>query len=229
LQSRSSAIRTALDRYNIAALALDPPRRTLEWKEVVEYAFLADFDLLRDARQDISQRPWATPAGRLAMDKYFKMCRATEEIHRLNIEIRRVATYIQDEDQYLRTCEDQVHRFDPSLAHQIGLHRSERARFKDHHLRELQKIAKLRGFNGTILPGESASEGVGESASTPAIVPPTICIMEVDLQLAPVSRPVEQLELADTEGDLEDEEEDEEEVEEVSRGLIAILSASNDP
>jgi len=34
--------------------------------------FLADFDLLRDARQDISQRPWATPAGRLAMDLYFK-------------------------------------------------------------------------------------------------------------------------------------------------------------
>jgi hypothetical protein len=227
LQTRSSTIQTALDRYNITALTLNPPRRPLEWNEVVEYAFLADFDLLQDARQDISQRPWATPAGRIAIDKYFKMCRATEEIHRLNIEIRRVATYIRDEDQYLHTCEGQVHQFDPELAHQIRLHRSERARFKDHHLRELQKIAKLCGFNGTILPSESASDGVGESASIPAIVPPTT--MEIDLPLVPVSHLLEQPELADAEGDLEEDKEDEEEAEEISRGLIAILSASNDP
>jgi hypothetical protein len=105
LQSRSQAIRTALDRYNTAARALPIPRRQLEWKEVVEYAFLADFDLLRDARQDISHRPWATPAGRLAMDLYFKIQRAREEIDRLNIEVKRVATYIRDEKHYLRNAE----------------------------------------------------------------------------------------------------------------------------
>jgi hypothetical protein len=214
-----------LERYNIAALALNPPRRILDWKEVVEYAFLADFDLLRDARQDISQRPWATPAGQLAMDQYFKMCRAAEEIDRLNIEIRRVATYIQDEEQYLRTCEDQVRLFDPSLAHQIGLHRAAHTRFNAHHHRELAKIAKISGFSGTILPGESALTGVGESASFPVILPPAV--MEID-RSAPVHA-VEEPELADTEGDLEEEEIAEEEDEEVSRNLIAILSASDDP
>lgn len=50
LQSRSSTIRSALERYNTAAVALDPPRDTLKWDEVVEYAFLSDFDLLRDTR-----------------------------------------------------------------------------------------------------------------------------------------------------------------------------------
>ncbi|KAG1727459.1 uncharacterized protein EDB91DRAFT_1239526 [Suillus paluster] len=90
LQARSAAIRTALDCYNAAARALSPPHPTLSWDEVVEYAFLSDFDLLRDAHQDISQCAWATPTGRLAMDTYFKMQRAQEEIQRLNVEIKRM-------------------------------------------------------------------------------------------------------------------------------------------
>src|SRR5271156_5544293 len=97
LKARSRAIRTALDRYNIAATALVPPRQLLDWEQVVEYAFLSDFDLLRDTRQDIRNRPWATPAARLAMDQSFKLRRAKEEIKRLNIEIRRFATYMRDE------------------------------------------------------------------------------------------------------------------------------------
>src|ERR1700690_4193289 len=87
LQAQSPAICTALEWYNTAGRALNPPRRTLEWKEVVEYAFLADFDLLWDAHQNISHQVWATPAGRLAMDLHFKICQAKEEIIRLNVEI----------------------------------------------------------------------------------------------------------------------------------------------
>jgi hypothetical protein len=36
LQAQSPTIHTALERYNTAGHALNPPRRTLEWKEVVE-------------------------------------------------------------------------------------------------------------------------------------------------------------------------------------------------
>ncbi|KAH7904826.1 hypothetical protein BJ138DRAFT_1119044 [Hygrophoropsis aurantiaca] len=90
LQARSAAIKTALDRYNVAAQAMSPPRRDLSWEEVVEYAFLADFDLLRDSRQNTAERPWATPTARRAMDLHFKMDRANEEIKRLNVEIRRL-------------------------------------------------------------------------------------------------------------------------------------------
>ena len=77
----------ALDRYNAASLALTPPRQVLDWDQVVEYDFLSDFDLLRDARQDICRKPWATPATRLAIDQAFKLERAEEEVAWLNIEV----------------------------------------------------------------------------------------------------------------------------------------------
>lgn len=48
LKARSQAIRTALTKYNSAAAELQPPHVELSWDEVVEYAFLADFDLLQD-------------------------------------------------------------------------------------------------------------------------------------------------------------------------------------
>lgn len=193
---------------------------------MVEYAFLADFDLLRDARQDISQRPWATPAGRLAMDHYFKMCRAAEEVQRLNVEVRRVSTYLIDEDRYLRTCEEQVRVFNQPLAHQIGLYRCEHARFNAHHVRQLKEIAKIRGFSGSILPGESVSKGPGESASIPIIIPPAV--VEIDKSvLADVV--MEEQAPADTEEDLEEDEAAEDNAEEISRGVIAILEASHDP
>lgn len=172
LQVRSAAIRTALDRYNTAARALHPPRASLSWEEVVEYAFLSDFDLLRDARQDISQRPWATPTGRLTMDTYFKTRRAREEIQRLDIEIRRLATYLHDESRYLTECEKQLQTLHPGLAHQVSLHRKIRARFAGHHYQRLHDISMLEGFTGSITPGESVERGPGASASSPIVCIP---------------------------------------------------------
>ncbi len=87
LKACSQAIWTALSQYNAAAAALSPPRPPLQWDCVVEYAFLADFDLLQDVQQDMSDHKWATPAGHQAMDMYFKICRAREEVKHLNIKI----------------------------------------------------------------------------------------------------------------------------------------------
>ena len=101
LQTRSHSIKKALQNYNAAATALRPRAPKLTWEKVVEYAFLADFDLLRAARQDIREKPWAKPANRTLRDTYFKMERAREEIERLNVEIRRVITYMRDEEHYL--------------------------------------------------------------------------------------------------------------------------------
>ena len=115
LKARSTTIRTALDKYNTAALALVPPRQTLDWDQVVEYAFLSDFDLLRDARQDIRRKPWATPAARLAIDRAFKLERAEEEIARLNIEIPHLATYIRDEDICLQAKVIELSTSHPAL------------------------------------------------------------------------------------------------------------------
>ncbi|KAG1719798.1 hypothetical protein EDD22DRAFT_983278 [Suillus occidentalis] len=75
---------------------------------VIEYVFLSDFDLLCDAHQDISQCPWAMPAAHQATDLYFKMCRAKEEVLHLNNKIRRLVTYIHDEEHYLHDCYTQL-------------------------------------------------------------------------------------------------------------------------
>ncbi|KAJ7803082.1 hypothetical protein B0H14DRAFT_3778815 [Mycena olivaceomarginata] len=67
LQARSKGVRSALDRYNDAAVMLSPPRTQLSWEQIVDYAFLADFDLLREGREDICSEPWAQPAGKQAL------------------------------------------------------------------------------------------------------------------------------------------------------------------
>ncbi|KAJ7191133.1 hypothetical protein GGX14DRAFT_537905 [Mycena pura] len=90
LQARSKAVKTAIDNYNSAAGLLDPPMPHLGWEQVVEYAFLADFDILRDTRAEVQSCSWARPAYRLAMDRHFRILRAREEIKRLNVEIPRV-------------------------------------------------------------------------------------------------------------------------------------------
>lgn len=202
---------------------MSPPRQTLKWEEVVDYAFLSDFDLLRNTREDVSQTPWATPGARSAMDLYFKMCRAQEEISRLNIEIRRLVTCIRDEDNYLRTCEDQLKFTSPALAHQLAIHRNTRGRFNARHLKRLHDISTLPGFSGTLLPGLSARMGSGESASVPDVIP--VDVLTDSMPTDNLSSPVL---CADTHEDLDDEEEEEEMAEEASRNLQDVLLVTDD-
>jgi hypothetical protein len=223
LQSRSQAIRSALERYNTAARLLPTPRRQLDWKEVVEYAFLADFDLLRDARQDISNRPWATPAGRLAMDLYFKIARAHEEITRLNIEIRRVATYIRDEDHFLQYSETNALQTNARLALQIKLHRAERGRFHNHHRRQLRDIARLDGFSGNILPGTSLATGTGESASVWALLEADSIAVVGDAESGN-----EDEEIPADQQEADDEAEADMAMEELIQGMVSVMQASSD-
>ncbi|KAI6014150.1 hypothetical protein BKA83DRAFT_4473883 [Pisolithus microcarpus] len=200
LQTRSAAIKVALDRYNKCALVVRPPRQTLRWEEVVEYAFLADFDLLRDTREDISQRPWAHPTARFALDTFFKMRRAEEEIARLNIEIRRVITYIRDEECFLRTCEKKISNIHPALAHQVSRRRNFHSQFNGFHLKRLHDIATLPGFSGNLHLGETRLQ-------------------------PPSSQPLH----GDTHQDLEEEEDVEREVEEASHALQDVMEVSFDP
>ena len=130
----------------------------------MEYAFLSDFDLLRDAHQDIHRKPWATPAARLAIDQAFKLECAGEELARLNIEIRRLATYIQDEDACLWAKEIELSHSHPALAHQVAIHRMERARFNAHHLNVLGKIYSLPGYTGAVSFGTRVAEAPATDA-----------------------------------------------------------------
>ncbi|KAF9023079.1 hypothetical protein BDZ89DRAFT_955942 [Hymenopellis radicata] len=161
LQVRSKTIRTALEAYNTAAIPLG--RASLSWDQVVQYAFLADFDLLRDVREDMSQKPWATPKGRGALDRYFKLNRAREEITRLDIEIRRLVT----KDLILRQREASLASTSPALAHQVALYRIERGRFDHLHLdRFTRLVQKYHVIPPTILvPGEAVHDAPDRSGT----------------------------------------------------------------
>ncbi|KAG1758477.1 hypothetical protein EDD22DRAFT_783884, partial [Suillus occidentalis] len=106
LQQRSEAMRNALNQYNTQAAALIPPRPQLTWKDIVEYSFLGEFDLLRQSRSDVCTLDWTKPTHREATVKHFKIQCAHEEIQRLNIEIRQLRTAIHDEEVKVNTTID---------------------------------------------------------------------------------------------------------------------------
>ncbi|KAJ7048972.1 hypothetical protein C8F01DRAFT_1003511 [Mycena amicta] len=158
LQARSKAVKTALIRYNEAARTLVPPRPLLTWEEVVNYAFLADFDLLRLAREDIREAAWTRAGAREAMDQHFRILRAEEERVRLNVEIRRLVTYMRDEERFLVHQEGKLEEEGEfARACQVRKLRMLQGRFSAIRMDRFMKLSKLHGFTGSILPGRSVS------------------------------------------------------------------------
>ncbi|KAF7291208.1 hypothetical protein MIND_01264200 [Mycena indigotica] len=114
---------------------------------------------------DIQQKRWARPAYREVMHQYFKILRAKEEIELLNIEIRRVLTWMRDDAAALQ--EKGVKLRDtsgksPEKAEQDGLmavqlaeYASRRHRFNDTHIRRFHSLAILEGFTGSLQLGQA--------------------------------------------------------------------------
>ena len=80
------------------AVAFVPPCPQLSWKDIVEYSFLGNFDLLCQSHSDIHTLDWTKPAHHEAVVKYFKLQHAHEEIQCLDIEICWLCTAIHDEE-----------------------------------------------------------------------------------------------------------------------------------
>ncbi|KAJ7256854.1 hypothetical protein B0H12DRAFT_1015629 [Mycena haematopus] len=189
LQARSKGVKSALERYNSAAAAMVPPRTSLTWEQIVDYAFLADFDLLREGREDIRGEPWAQLAGRAAMDQHFKLLRADEEITRLGLEIPRLVTYMVDEEAFLVHHERRLQEEGKgTLANQVMLHRVDRGRFNALHMERLVKLSKVRGFTASLTPGVS----VNKDRRVPAVATTSdadVEMRDVDDAAAPVPAP----------------------------------------
>ena len=169
LQARSQGIKAALKRYNKAARAFSPPRPSLTWEEVVDYAFLSDFDLLRDARQDIRKQPWAQPTNRKLMNQWFKLDCACEEIKRIYIEIRRVVTYMQDEENFLLATEDELQESNPVLTFHVQRYRLDQTRFFALHQRRFSALPKIPPLVTALTPGISSDPTL--RTKTPALHP----------------------------------------------------------
>ncbi|KAJ8579485.1 hypothetical protein M405DRAFT_870224 [Rhizopogon salebrosus TDB-379] len=148
LQQRSEAIRNTLSRYNMQAVALVPPRPQLTWKDIVEYSFLGEFDLLRQSRSDIRTLDWTKPAHREATVKYFKLQRAHEEIQRLNIEICRLCTAIRDEELTVNATIDALLISNRPVGLELQRQWRGRAAINAVHLFRLDQIMSQASFSG---------------------------------------------------------------------------------
>ncbi|KAF8185590.1 hypothetical protein K438DRAFT_1907690 [Mycena galopus ATCC 62051] len=201
LQARSKSLRAEIACYNEAASALTPPRE-----------------------QDIRQEPWALPAGRAAMEQHFKILCAREEIEHLNVEIRRVVTYIGDEEAFLAREETALHEEgEVGLAHQVRLLRMERARFTAIHMAHFTKLSKTAGFTGSLSPGTSVSRERHD---------PVVRKRDIDPR-APSPSPIDkEMGPPETADDDDDDTEAEEDIEDneggITDALMNILSITED-
>ncbi|KAG2086942.1 hypothetical protein BD769DRAFT_1715016 [Suillus cothurnatus] len=162
---RSTAIRNALERYNRLAPLQMPPRDMLKFSEVASYAWLGEFEMLKHSRCEILDKPWVSKANREVAGKYFRIVRAREEIHRLNIEISRLQTWVDTEDARLLEISTALTTTNTLLASEIQMRYEERRRMNNLHRIRLQAIYNLHGYSG-----DSVEQGNGLDEDQPAVL-----------------------------------------------------------
>ncbi|TFY75474.1 hypothetical protein EWM64_g8539 [Hericium alpestre] len=151
IRTRSKAIRTALTNYNTIAVKMRPPAPALEWSSIVNFSFVSEFDILRHSNSDTdtTAKPWMSPANREIVNKLFKAMRACEEIERLNVELRRLRTFIFSEDTaYLDAITVQQQSGNYLLSAEIKAQYRTRHRINNMHHITLNAIEQLPGFTG---------------------------------------------------------------------------------
>ncbi|KAG1850888.1 hypothetical protein F4604DRAFT_1686992 [Suillus subluteus] len=155
---RSGAIRTALDKYNKLAVSQRPRRPTLQYSEVVSYAVLGEFDLLKYSRHEILTKPWTNPTHHEMAVKHFKVLRAREEIIRLNVEICRLQAWVVTEDADMERVAADLESTNGPLAAELQMLARCRRRINTVHRDRLKRIYHLEGYTGCA-PITSLDEG----------------------------------------------------------------------
>ncbi|RXW14344.1 hypothetical protein EST38_g11508 [Candolleomyces aberdarensis] len=107
MRTRSRAIQSAVNKYNRAALDIGRSD-TLDFAQAAKYSFVEEFELLKNSHADLSDARWKEPVIREAMKRHQRIQRAREEIIRVNIEIQRIYTAIQDEREEMTMVESRL-------------------------------------------------------------------------------------------------------------------------
>ncbi|TFK59430.1 hypothetical protein BDN72DRAFT_905854 [Pluteus cervinus] len=176
LKARAEAIRNALTAYNSAAKILDPPREQLTWKRLMEIGGLSEFDLLRDTRHDVRKAVWTNPRIREAMNFHFCVKHAIEERDRLNIEIRRLITYMLDQEHDFRRAYVSKLGSDSSSAAEIKLRWEFATRVNASIAKVIARTSQLTGFTGSLTPGSRVGRNVGIDLTLPPWATPLLGI-----------------------------------------------------
>ena len=141
-------MRNALERYNKLAVKQSPPRPTLQYSEVLSYATLGDFDLLKHSRHEVLAQPWSNTMHRQMVVKYFKLLRAHEEITRLNVEVRRLQAWVDSETTEIKQITTELSAQNPPLSAELQVLFHCQLRVNNQHQLWLQRIYNLEGYSG---------------------------------------------------------------------------------
>ncbi|KAG2051489.1 hypothetical protein BDR06DRAFT_983575 [Suillus hirtellus] len=153
LKSRATAIQNALQRYNKYAAEMMPPRPSLDWNQIVEYSFLAEFDLLCDSNGQIQTKWWVNPLYRQASAQYFDRVCAQEELERLNVEVGCLMTKICDDTIYYPNTIAILSTEDPPLASELSRQWEQLLSVNSWHQQCIHQIQTLHGYSGPRWPG----------------------------------------------------------------------------
>ncbi|KAG2336047.1 hypothetical protein BDR05DRAFT_978864 [Suillus weaverae] len=146
----SAAIRSALEKYNKLAPLQNPPRPVLDYSEIVGYASLGEFLLLKHSRHNILMKPWTISANREMAMKYFKLVRLHEEIVWLNVEIKRLQSWVEHEDRTILEAIDSLLTNDPEslLVAKLKILCHKHRSINNIHRKQLQQIYALNQYTG---------------------------------------------------------------------------------
>jgi hypothetical protein len=95
------------------------------------------------------------------MNTYFKICRAREEIKRLNVEIPRLRTFMRDEELFLQTRARDLAETDPHISFQIQRLYQQRTLVNNQHRLKFQSLFRLDGFSGSKIEGKHEGPALG--------------------------------------------------------------------
>lgn len=161
---------------NNAAKALTPPRPTISAAEILDKTFLSEFDLLRDSRHQVQTKPWAQPATRLVIDQYFRLVRAKEEVERLNIEMRRMRTWIRDNETHMKAVLERLRLEDVDLAYEVQLRLRTRSLAHLGIEKQFKEVEGFLGFTGikTCGIGRYSANSTSAPDDSPVVNPPVV-------------------------------------------------------
>lgn len=143
LKSRSEAIRAAIKTYNDAAKQAKRP--ILNPDDVLQYSYIGQFDVLKDTRNAVTEKPWAVPANRIARDAWYRSERAKEEIIRAEVEVARLRSWVEKEEALFSERIKSVADGDINLADEMSRRLSH---LKQAHARIYQDLDRIHTIPG---------------------------------------------------------------------------------
>lgn len=129
---------------------MSPPAPTLQWRDVVTYSFVGEFNLLRNAysRHDILTALWTTPRNREIAAKHFKIIRTREELKRADAELCRLETSIELERWEYELAIRATTPHNAVLAAELRAQLRSHRRVQAVHLARIRRIRALPGYLG---------------------------------------------------------------------------------